>query len=231
MPKDIVAKFFELLNGLMDVIEQKTKVKKTAPINREENKEKQSHVTDGLLEIIYNDGSHCGNGLLLDENGLTLTCNHCLDVPLSQILFKHRNGKTFKILRIIAKDEKNDLALCLIDTYRIPQKKYYEISNASSYIAKKTINVSILTLRNDKLLIRDGASKLIRKTVRVQNRNRQTLIEMNIFCAKGDSGGIVVDQEGCILGVFSSGTENGILGYMIPWENVLIFMNNLSPIT
>ncbi len=223
MPKNIVATFLDLLSKIIDPVEKKSK-EKSSP---NEDKEQQSHVTKGLLEILYEDGSHSGNGLLLNENGLALTCCHCLNVPLSQIYIKHRNGKNFKVLRIIAKDEKNDLALCLIDTYRIAQKKYYEISNLGAYIEKNAINVSILTLRNGKLVIRDGVSELIRKTVNVEKINRQTLIEMNIFCAKGDSGGVVVDKDGHVLGIFNSGSINGLTGYMIPWENVLIFLKKI----
>lgn len=182
----------------------------------EELTPKQSikNLENSLIELIdYSNKKHVGNGILITENGYFLTAHHCIEgfIEKDFMLVQDYQNKKYDILKICKKNKKEDLALVKAEIAKKPISKKYKIYNTNSlndfYLWNFPVNLK--TKRNGKiennygLLIKTKNKNKITKTKKIYEN--QFKIQMQT--KNGDSGGIIMDKDGRLMGIHSNASE------------------------
>ncbi|PIN68801.1 hypothetical protein COV93_07995 [Candidatus Woesearchaeota archaeon CG11_big_fil_rev_8_21_14_0_20_43_8] len=168
----------------------------------------RENLDHGLVEIIYNDGGHCANGLLVTQNGYFLTPKHCIEDDTATKLVKLHDGKIYAIEEIceIAGDDDIALAKAPIQGKCRPAK--YRLFN---YDPQRGMPLALKSRENGELVTNygffqrawDTGSTLERGGYKSQNREQ---FEMTMLTAKGNSGSVIIGQEAELIG-FLKGTD------------------------
>ncbi len=95
----------------------------------------QKNLESGIVELIWPNGKHCSNGLLITENGYFVTCEHCLNGNSEEQKIRNHKGNIYEIERVLVTSRKNDLALvkAAIPEEAVPRSyKFLDYESAES---------------------------------------------------------------------------------------------------
>ena len=169
-----------------------------------------SNLEDGLVEIV-DQGQHSSNGLLITNSGYFLTARHCvLESKLEGRSIRLANGRLYPIKEVWANTSKSDIALARADIpVRDSESKQYKLYNTNTLNKSIKYPVVLITRRSGEVkksygFIRDDL-------VKVKSYTGDTYcnhFELNISSQPGDSGGIVVSQDGRLVGFLSTNNES-----------------------
>jgi len=149
-----------------------------------------------LLAIQDDDGEVKGSGIgfLVSSNGLLVT-NHHVIAGAKQIIAKAENGGLFPVLRVVASDPGNDLALLQLEAKGLP---CLTLAPAGSAEAGTRIAVIGSPLGLEGTLT-EGIVSARRK---LPGQKREVL-QISAAISQGSSGSPVLDPQGRVVGVAS----------------------------
>jgi hypothetical protein len=167
--------------------------------------EAKNNLEQGLVELVWDNGDHCANGLLLTGHGYLITCLHCLaDADRLRISFGPR---LYRIMELCATNQERDLAIIRIDLRGAPRANRYRFCLNPPLSFGKKMPVAILT--------RNKAGLSIKGNFLEGRRNHGLTNACFYLCeqnsAKGDSGGILVTHDAALLGLHKGRSEQGSL--------------------
>lgn len=176
-------------------------------------KESKKNLEEGLIEIIYNNGVHHSNGLLITENGYFLTAKHCVESDLSSLKIKLYNGEVYPIKESYFYFKTNeDIAIAKADiprkgNYNIKKYKIFNTNNTSNF---NKIPIALLTRLNNKINISYGFINKwdVSKVKLLDGDSFVNQFSLDILAKNGDSGGIFTSSDGRLIGIESTGNEN-----------------------
>lgn len=172
------------------------------------------NLEESLVEVLYEDLQHKGNGLLITEDGYFLTANHVReedgkDCSPAKYIRDYQN-EIYPIKKICQTDEREDLALLKAEIKAEKYQKRYKICNTDKL---KNFNmgefpIQIKTRLNGKIEDKEGS--LILNYVVCEKLNYTNQIGSDIQVRGGDSGGIIISSERReLIGFVSNGMEEG----------------------
>jgi len=157
---------------------------------------KQARPAVYLLAIQDDDGEvkGSGTGFLVSPDGLLVT-NHHVVAGAKQIIAKAENGGLFPVLRVVASDPGNDLALLQLEAKGLP---CLTLAPAGSAEAGTRIAVIGSPLGLEGTLT-EGIVSARRK---LPGQKREVL-QISAAISQGSSGSPVLDPQGRVVGVAS----------------------------
>jgi len=157
---------------------------------------KQARPAVYLLAIQDDDGEvkGSGTGFLVSSDGLLVT-NHHVIAGAKQIIAKAENGGLFPVLRVVASDPGNDLALLQLEAKGLP---CLTLAPAGSAEAGTRIAVIGSPLGLEGTLT-EGIVSARRK---LPGQKREVL-QISAAISQGSSGSPVLDPQGRVVGVAS----------------------------
>ena len=167
-----------------------------------------------LLAIQDDDGEikGSGTGFLVSSDGLLVT-NHHVIAGAKQIIAKAENGGLFPVLRVVAADPGNDLALLQLEAKDLP---CLTLAPAGSAEAGTRIAVIGSPLGLEGTLT-EGIVSARRK---LPGQKREVL-QISAAISQGSSGSPVLDPQGRVVGVASFLLAEGqSLHFAIPAEKL-----------
>ncbi|MFH0892743.1 MAG: serine protease [Candidatus Falkowbacteria bacterium] len=181
----------------------------------------ENYIANAVIEILYPDGSHLGNGLLLTQDGYFLTCDHCLIYPPGIMKLRMSDGRTSSRARICVRDPDHDLALCKIPLsgdecncfkfYVPPEKKLSQpiiyLGRRGERLVRKEGNFTGSIFNTVCHTVVNEYSVKGESIIRCQKYTSTQYyghFNMNIDAAVGDSGGVVITPDGSLVGLLSA---------------------------
>lgn len=172
------------------------------------------NLEESLVEVLYEDLQHKGNGLLITENGYFLTANHVeeedgKDCPPAKYIRNYKN-EIYPIKKICQTDEREDLALLKAEIKAEKCQKMYKICNTDKlknfYMGEFPIQIK--TRLNEKIENKEGS--LILNYIVCKKLNYTNQVGSDIHVKNGDSGGLTISSKrGELIGLVSNGMEEG----------------------
>jgi S1-C subfamily serine protease len=159
--------------------------------------EAKKNIEDGILEIVWDNGEHNANGILVSESGYIVTCYHCVEKKLEEKRVIYRNRR-YRIKRVCADDVSRDLALVKIDTGRDPVAGKYKFLLETEIRAGSQIPIVLLCRREGKLQ-RTGGFLSGWKFHFIGGEQDQYVRRQ--ATGPGDSGAAIVTTEGELAGI------------------------------
>ncbi|VVB82028.1 Uncharacterised protein [uncultured archaeon] len=169
------------------------------------------NLEESLVEILYANKSHKGNGLLITGNGYFLTVDHSErdpdeECPPAKYIRDYKKN-IYPIRKICQTDEREDIALLKAE---IPGEKIhieYKIYNTNNLKNFKISEFPVImkARHNGKINHRPGS--LILKHVINKQFNYTNQFGTDVPIISGDSGGIVISSYGELVGFVSNGFE------------------------
>ena len=162
-----------------------------------------------IISTESNGNEDQGSGVIIMEGGYIATCNHLIENSTA-ITVRHQNLE-FKNADIITQDVQNDIAIIKISAENLipvkvadsdilkPGQKVYTISSPVGY--ENTISEGIVS----------GLRK---------NKIKTTLIQTTAPITEGSSGGALINTNGELIGLLSSGKHEGSLYFSIPVNEI-----------
>ncbi len=167
-------------------------------INSLTNDQSIKNLENGLIEIVYPNGQHKGNGILVTENGYFLTAEHCLDKKLNSQYIKTFN-KIYRLERICIENRDNDLVLAKVNIKNKPLIKNYKFYNTD--ILEK-IPVQLLIKRDGIINRKYGLIERDWNLYKCSDGNYyKDNFSLNYFTSPGDSGGIIISPLSELVGL------------------------------
>lgn len=169
--------------------------------------ESNKNLENGLIEI-RRTGFHSCNGILLTDDGYFLTAKHCVDHAQTFCYVRTSDGRSYELEKVCATELVLDLALAKADIPGRPRARTYRLSNTG--VLQEGTPVALLTRRSGEINSHYG---FVSKTqFSGKQRSRRKRVDYPIvdnFCIAapsrpGDSGGIVVSNDGRLVGIISS---------------------------
>jgi serine protease Do len=162
-----------------------------------------------IISTENNGNEDQGSGVVIMDGGYIATCNHLIENSTA-ITVKHQNLE-FKNAEIVAQDVQRDIAIIKISAENLtpikvadsdilkPGQQVYTISSPVGY--ENTISEGIVSgLRKDKV--------------------KTTLIQSTAPITEGSSGGALINSNGELIGLLSSGKHEGSLYFSIPVNEI-----------
>lgn len=165
-----------------------------------------------LLQGTGSDGKKLGSGFLVSSDGQIVTNLHVI-AGLDQLQVKVGSDSTFDHAKVIAFDQKRDLAVLKIPGNNLP---YLPLANSSLVKSGQ----QVVALGHPQGLA-GSASQGIVSAVRTLNDTGVTLIQTDASVNPGNSGGPLLNGQGEVIGVVTlklSGSEG--LNFAVPSNDV-----------
>ena len=162
--------------------------------------EARETIEEGLLELVWKNGKHAANGLLVTESGYFITSDHCVDQEhLSQLQVRDHRNKRYEIEKVLVRGKGDlDIALVKAEMPFIDIARRYRFRNSVDKI--DNIPVALLTRRNGEIVRKYGLIPSFRD-------HSSHFYHTNINCVPGDSGGIILTPTFQPIGILR-GTNN-----------------------
>jgi len=175
-------------------------------------KESMRNLEEGLVEIIYNNGNHASNGLLITENGYFLTAKHCIKNNSGSLKIRLYNGNVYSIKKAYFYGRiEEDISIAKADIQTSCNVKKYKIFNTNNILSDfNKISVALLTRRNNKINTSYGfINKWECKKVKLLDGSYLVnQFSLNILSKQGDSGGIFISPDGRLVGILAAGDSS-----------------------
>ena len=189
--------------------------------------EAQQNVERGVVELVYPDGQHGANGLLVTANGYFLTAYHCVDRAELRKNFRVKTyaGELFPISRVCAYDSSLDLALVKAKIPEKPQSLTYKFFKADQFSPFHREPVVALARRNGNIAYHGGYTKgqFVHALKYLDEHSYERLAICDMATTLGDSGGVVVTRNGDVVGILSGGGVTDVSS-IASWYEALAMM-------
>lgn len=180
------------------------------------------YIANAIIEILYANGSHLGNGLLLTQDGYFLTCDHCLTDFPGTLKARLSDGRTISHIRVCARDLDHDMALCKIslaghgyncfrfccpDKRESGQRAIY-LGRCDGRLVRKEGNFTGLVF--DLVCQTVVTEYFVDARGLISRRSQPGIVryyghlQMNIEAQAGDSGGLIIRPDGSLVGLLST---------------------------
>ena len=162
-----------------------------------------------------------GSGFFINDTGLAVTNYHVIQNCTSGKI-QLNNGKTYDVKSIVGCDENKDIAITQID---IKKSKGVKLGN-SNKIEVGEIVYAIGYPESFQLGSVDSTftQGIISKTS--YNYEGNTYIQTTVDMTRGNSGGVLVNQQGQVIGITTLMITNGLVDYM----NMAIPINKINDV-
>jgi len=157
---------------------------------------KQARPAVYLLAIQNEDGEvkGSGTGFLISPDGLLVT-NHHVVAGAKQILAKAENGGLFPVVRVVAADPANDLALLQVEGKDLPC-----LSLAPPNSAEAGTRIAVI---GSPLGLEGTLTEGIVSARRKLPGQKREVLQISAAISQGSSGSPVLDAQGRVVGVAS----------------------------
>lgn len=154
-------------------------------------------------------------GVLVSKDGVILTALHAIK-GAAEVQVRLQNGEVFDQVELLGSDERRDIAAIKVPAGALP---FLTSGSTSSLVAGDPVyavtNVSGLTWSAT-----DGILSAIRPADEVPGAGSGfRLLQFTAPVAPGSSGGALVDRNGALIGIITSGKGN--TAFAVPIETVL----------
>jgi hypothetical protein len=173
--------------------------------------EAQKNLEDGTLELTWKSGAHCGNGLLVTDDGLFVTCAHCLGNNLEKQRARNHTGNCYGIEKVltVSSFRKNDIVLAKAAIPGERKARSYKFGESENPPEGKP--VALFGRKGNEVYRKYGFVKgtYMRETIMTDNGETRVTghVGYKLTSERGDSGGIIADIERKIVGIVSLGSE------------------------
>lgn len=184
--------------------------------------EAKRNVAAGLLEILWTEGGHRANGLLITANGYFITNYHCVEGDPENCVLQDFLGVRHRIQRICCISKSRDLVLAKAGFSGEPLPLRYKYFHEENF-GQGATPVVALTWRNGEIVMRGGYTHGKTEVCETNiARLLQQQIRLEISVQTGDSGGVVASMEGRLIGLLSGKYRDGVpIAYCARWFDVL----------
>jgi len=175
-------------------------------LNIEESK---ARIEESVIELVrYR--QHSSNGILITENGYFLTAYHCIKENFERIELRDHRSSYYPLERLVAKSEYRDIALVKARMPGLLKPKKYRIKDTDKLHPVSPI--CLVSRKGGGIERKFGYVIQINSTGQIKNLGGMPIcpehFTANIKAIPGDSGGIIVNPEGELVGIVSAGTIN-----------------------
>lgn len=167
------------------------------------------NIEEGLVEIIWLDGQHAANGILVTKDGYFLTALHCVTHELSSKRVRGWDGSVYGIQEVCVYDDQEDIALVKANIPGNEEPLRYLFYNTDKL---ERMPVALLT-RWDGILqtaygfIERSWNPMVTKD-REREIQRKNHYHVSLMLERpGDSGGILVSQDARLVGIHCAGDQ------------------------
>ena len=185
-------------------------------------------IAKSVVLVGLNSGS-LGSGVIINEEGYVLTNFHVIQnsSKITVTLFEKINDKfkevTFDNIKVIAFNSLRDLALLKINP-KNPSKKFPYSPIAKS--ADLKIGDEVFAIGNPHGLTQTLTKGVVSSTTRVFQSQR--FIQTDAAINPGNSGGPLFNKDGLVVGINTLMMRGNTLGFSIPREDIIYFLNFYS---
>lgn len=162
-----------------------------------------------------------GTGFFINEQGLAVTNYHVIENCVRGEI-KLNNGETYQITKVVGCDEKRDIAIIQIDIKHNPK---VTLGDSNQIKVGETVYAigypESLTLGNDNSTLTQG---IISKASYTYEEN--TYIQTTVNITHGNSGGVLLNEQGKVIGITTAMLTDGTVDYM----NMAIPINALKDV-
>lgn len=162
-----------------------------------------------------------GSGFFINNTGLAVTNYHVIE-NCNTGEIQLNNGKTYRIKSIIGCDEDKDIAIIQID---IKKSKGVKLGNSNKIKVGDVVYAigypESFQLGSVNSTFTQG---IISKTS--YNYKGQTYIQTTVDMTRGNSGGVLINQQGYVIGITTLMITNGLVDYM----NMAIPINKINDV-
>ncbi|QQS23319.1 trypsin-like peptidase domain-containing protein [bacterium] len=173
------------------------------------DEEAKLNLHDGLREIVYGNGYHAGNALLVTKNGYIITCYHCIfDYQTRPVFIRSLDGKGYRIEKICGYSTSNDIALAKIALEGPAEPIRYRF--AVKHDIEQRFVVDLLVRIENRLKKKTGVihfpmlSTYKNRGQAIRNEDLRNQVAIHMNGQPGDSGGIITTERSEIYGVLAS---------------------------
>lgn len=186
-------------------------------------KEAKDNLEKGLIELLYEDGQHAANGLMITENGYFMTSAHCIHDDFFSGKVQTGDGTLYSIEKVCIADKKNDVALIKAKVRGEEKSIVYKYHNCRDFSSLKKTPIVLLMRREKKFVIKGGYTNGFIKDKSLSRDGDEMLNQMILESSimPGDSGGILATTEGRIVGTATGVFENPLIAACAPWHEAL----------
>jgi hypothetical protein len=172
------------------------------------SEQSKRNIHEGLVELICH-GHHSSNGLLITNNGYFITAGHCLDLRSPEVRVRLSDGRDYNIERICFLRNSEDFALAKANIPGEAEPRHYKFFSRFNF--EKTLPAAMLSKWDGQIQSKYGFLRPFHGYGPTRPLNSKTLTDYrhhyisSLPSIPGDSGGIVVNDEGRIMGIHSAG--------------------------
>ncbi|MFC1678544.1 serine protease [Patescibacteria group bacterium] len=191
----------------------------------------KKNLEEGIVEIVYDNGQHRGNGLLITDNGFIITCNHCIFPSFDKLKVVKNSGEHYPIDYICHSKQDRDIVLFKADIPGLAKPREYKFFDSREFRVYRKYLVVGLVRWDGKLMIKGGytcGSLVASLTVDNTDLYKDMMI-LKTKLIKGDSGGIIATINSEVVGIHSSGIDG--CSYCTPWNVILEIVSIFSQLT
>lgn len=170
----------------------------------------QKSLEESLIELTKYK-RHSSNGVLITDNGYFLTAQHCVEGDYLKDLEVRIDNTFYPVKKVCAISNKSDIALAKIDLPGQCKPKQYKLYD-STEIEKEY--VIMMSKWNTKLVKKYGGIKQEEAIICIKKLDDSNSIikwtnhfTTDCYSVPGDSGGIIVNPNGKLLGITSTGGD------------------------
>lgn len=167
----------------------------------------RKNLEEGLVELRA-PGGHVANGLLVTEHGYFITAAHCLE-GWEELQVRLADGTAYSIQKLGGVDQENDLALAKVNLTAEQKSKHYRFYDSTHLKKLKREPVALYTRWDGKVVQKYGWVEKDSERVTVTGRQREALqkdlLYLSLASIPGDSGGILLNTDGRLVGINCSG--------------------------
>ena len=176
---------------------------------------------DGIVYPRRRSLREVGSGIIVDKKGLILTNHHVID-EADNITVTLSDGREFAA-QVVGYDYFSDLALLEVDTDKASLPVIQWGDSASLLIGEWVVAIGNpfgLSIGNAQPTVTVGIVSATQRTLTVDNRYHEDLIQTDASINPGNSGGALVNIHGQLIGIntvirSTSGGSQGV-GFAIP---------------
>lgn len=177
-----------------------------------------------VIQVITEEGTSTGTGIVMTENGYIATNHHVVDGG-TRIRVKFYDG-TYAYAEIVGSSEMDDLAVIKVDRTRLTPATFakssecyvgqtvWAIGNPSGIELAWTTTRGIISYKDREVKMYNNDGTLAKKL---------RLIQTDANVNPGNSGGPLVDERGHVVGVVSMKLANNYegIGFVIPSDGAV----------
>lgn len=209
----------------MSLPEKKKEERKESGLDIRKLKDEYRNISDIDMEYItqsvisLSDSESQGTAFIISEDGLCLTCEHCISPDSSKqnarITLVLANGKTFNIdssFSVLGKDKENDIALIKLDNQM--DCSYLPLSEEDyEYVPLKEFVIAGFPFGGDSYKNLSFAEGKIASVNNIENRRA---VFADMFGKPGSSGSPIIDKQNKkVIGIYWGGIRHPFSGEMI----------------